>query len=230
MRAGGRRQGDFADPMSPASALAQRSLADASWTWLHQVHGNRVVVVDQPGACVAEEADAAVTTCSGAALVIRTADCAPVGLGSPEGAVAAVHAGWRGLMAGVIENAVGVMRSLGATEVTAALGPCIEPHAYRFSAADLEAVSARYGRRVVATDDAGYPALDMPEAVRAALDRAGATLVADAQVCTHCSADHWSWRANRDNGRQATVVWVPLGRSSQVGPPVSLHHGSGGAG
>jgi polyphenol oxidase len=230
MWAGGRRQGDFADPMSPASAFAQRSFGDASWTWLHQVHGDRVVVVDQPGACVAEEADAAVTTCVGAALMIRTADCAPVGLASPEGAVAAVHAGWRGLMAGVIENAVGVLRSLGATEVTAALGPCIAPHAYRFSAADLDAVAARYGERVVGTDDAGHPALDLPEAVRAALGRAGATLLADAQVCTHCSADHWSWRANRDNGRQATVVWVPAGSSPRLGPAVSSYQGSGGTG
>ena len=133
VRSGGRRSGDFADPMGPGSVRAQRLLADAPWTWLHQVHGCRVVVVDRPGACTAEEADAAVTTCTGAALVIRTADCAPVGLGSPEGVVGAVHAGWRGLMAGVVEEAVEVMRSLGATEVTAALGPCIAPHAYRFS-------------------------------------------------------------------------------------------------
>jgi polyphenol oxidase len=230
MRAAGRRQGDFADPMGPASSLAQRLLADAPWTWLHQVHGNRVVVVDQPGACVAEEADAAVTTCAGAALVVRTADCAPVGLGSAEGVVAAVHAGWRGLMAGVIENAVGVMRSLGATEVTAALGPCIAPHAYSFSMADLEVVAARYGRRVVAADDAGYPALDMPEAVRAALDRAGATLVADAQICTHCSGDHWSWRANRDKGRQATLVWVPAERPAHVSSGVASSRSPGSAG
>jgi copper oxidase (laccase) domain-containing protein len=132
-------------------------------------------------------------------------------------------------MAGVIENAVGVMRSLGATEVNAALGPCIAPHAYRFSTADLEDVSARYGRRVVATDDAGYPALDLPEAVRAALDRAGATLVADAQLCTHCSVDHWSWRADRDKERQATVVWVPAERPVRASPAPPLPQSPSGA-
>jgi YfiH family protein len=193
-------------------------LVDAPWTWLHQVHGSRVVVVDRPGARRAEEADAAVTARAGAALVIRTADCAPVGLGSPEGVVAAVHAGWRGLMAGVMENAVEVMRSLGATEVTGAVGPCIAPHAYRFSTPDLEEVAARYGHSVVATDDYGYPALDMAETVRAALDQAGAALVANAEVCTHCSGDHWSWRARRDSGRQATVVWVPAGKPSNLTP------------
>ena len=45
--------------------------------------------------------------------------------------------------------------------------------------------------------------------MRAALDRADATLVGDAQICTHCSPDHWSWRANGDKARQASVVWVP---------------------
>jgi polyphenol oxidase len=218
VRAGSRRNGDFADPLAPGSLGAQRLLADAPWTWLHQVHGDRVVVVDRPGACTAEEADAAVTACAGAALVVRTADCAPVGLGSPEGVVAAVHAGWRGLLAGVVERAVVVMRSLGATEVTAALGPCIAPHAYQFSRPDLERMAARYGKRVVAADDAGHPALDMTETVRAALARADAVLVADARVCTHCSPEHWSWRANRDSGRQATVVWVPLGRLAAVAP------------
>jgi polyphenol oxidase len=208
--AGGRVSGDFAGPLGPGSVGAQRRLADAPWTWLRQVHGSRVVVVGRPGACRDEEADAAVTPCAGAALVIRTADCAPVGLGSPEGVVAAVHAGWRGLMAGVVENAVATMRSLGATEVTAALGPCIAPHAYRFSRPDLEQVAARYGRRVVSKDQAGDPALDMTQAVRAAVEGAGASLVADSGICTHCSLDHWSWRAAKDEGRQATVVWVPL--------------------
>jgi polyphenol oxidase len=209
VRAGGRRSGDFSDPSSPGALLAQRALADAPWTWLHQVHGKRVVIVDRPGAGRSEEADAAVTACAGAALVVRTADCGPVALSSPEGVVAAVHAGWRGLMAGVVEEAVAAMRALGATDVMAALGPCIGAHAYRFSKSDLEPVAARYGAGVIAKDEAGYPALDLAETVRAALGGTGARLVAAAGVCTHCSVDHWSWRANRDRGRQATVVWVP---------------------
>jgi polyphenol oxidase len=212
VRAGSRSSGDFAEPSSAASMLAQGALADAPWTWLRQVHGSRVVIVDRPGARRSEEADAAVTACADAALVVRTADCAPIGLASPEGVVGVVHAGWRGLMAGVVEEAVSAMRSLGASNVTAALGPCIAPHAYRFSKVDLEPVAARYGERVVAEDESGYPALDLPETVRAALQGVGAALAAEAGICTHCSADHWSWRANRDRGRQATVVWLPPGR------------------
>jgi len=217
MRAGSRLSGDFSDPLAPASARSQCLLADAPWTWLDQVHGNQVVVVDQPGACRGAQADAAVTRCTRAALAVRTADCAPVGLASREGVIGAVHAGWRGLMAGVVEAAVAAMRSLGAGEVSAALGPCIAPHAYRFSRADLEQVAERYGRGVVAADDAGYPALDLRAAVGAALSACGATLVADARACTHCSGDHWSWRANRDTGRQASVVWFPGQCGTTVG-------------
>jgi copper oxidase (laccase) domain-containing protein len=114
-------------------------------------------------------------------------------------------------MAGVVEAAVATMRSLGASEVSAALGPCIAPHAYRFSAPDLEPLAQRFGTGVVALDPDGFPALDVPATVRAALERAGATLVGDAGICTHCSPDHWSWRANGDKARQASVVWVPGG-------------------
>jgi polyphenol oxidase len=212
MRAGSRISGDFSGPPTAGSVASQHRLADAPWTWLRQVHGNQVVIVDRPGACAGAEADAAVTAGPGAALVVRTADCAPVGLASPEGIVGAVHAGWRGLMAGVLEAAVEVMRSLGAGEVSAALGPCIGAHAYTFAPVDLDPIAERYGTGVVALDAAGAPALDLSAAVTAALAGCGATLVADARTCTHCSPEHWSWRANRDVGRQATVVWVPVDR------------------
>jgi hypothetical protein len=181
------------------------------WTWLHQVHGARVVVVERPGDCRGEEADAAVTTVPGAALAVLTADCAPVGLSSPEGVVAVAHAGWRGLMAGVLEAAIAAMRALGACEVQAALGPCIHPHAYRFSPTDLEFVVNRFGPAVQAVDCQGYPALDLPAAVRAALERSGASLAADAGTCTHCSGAHWSWRARRETSRQATIAFRPAG-------------------
>jgi hypothetical protein len=209
VRAGSRAAGDFSDPAHKRAVAARSLLADAPWTWLRQVHGATVVVVDGPGTGRGQEADAAVTTCAGAALAVLTADCPPVALSSPDGVVGIVHAGWRGLMAGVVEAAVSAMRALGAGEVSAALGPCIHPHAYRFSANDLAAVVSRFGAAVAARDDAGQPALDLPAAVGIALRRAGAVLVADAGTCTHCSPDHWSWRARADQGRQATVVWMP---------------------
>jgi copper oxidase (laccase) domain-containing protein len=155
---------------------------DPAWTCLQQVHGAGVVVVDRPGACRGEEADAAVTSVPGAVLAVFTADCAPVALASPEGVVGAVHAGRRGLEAGVVEAAVAELRAQGATRVEAALGPCIHAECYD---------------------------IDVPAGVRAALDRAGAVLVHDEDVCTACSSEHFSWRARRDDERQAMLVWLP---------------------
>ena len=188
---------------------ARAALADVPWTWLRQVHGAGVVVVTGPGRCRGQEGDAAVTACAGTGLAVLTADCAPVALSSPEGVVGVVHAGWRGLMAGVVEAAVNAMERLGATRVFAALGPVVRSHAYPFSPADLARVVSRFGPGVEARDIEGQPALDLPAAVAAALEEAGASLVADAGTCTHCSPDHWSWRARTDRGRQAAVVWQP---------------------
>src|SRR5674476_1670641 len=66
----------------------------------------------------------------GTALCVLTADCAAIALASAEGVCSAVHAGWRGLVAGVVEAAVTAMRDLGASDVTASLGPCIHAPCY----------------------------------------------------------------------------------------------------
>ncbi len=145
----------------------------------------------------------------GTALAILTADCAPIALVSPEGVIGAAHGGWRGLLAGVVAETVAAMRSLGATRVTAALGPCIHPECYRFAGPELGQLVRRFGAEVRSSDRSGEPALDVPATVRAALDQAGATLVSDARVCTACSSEHWSWRARAERERQAMVVWCP---------------------
>ena len=205
MRCGSRLAGDFSDP-AVASAARER-LAPVPWTWLRQVHGCRVVVVDRPGGCSGAAADAAVTSCPGAGLAVLSADCAPVALSSEEGVIGIVHAGWRGLLGGVVEAAAEAMERLGARGLFGAVGPCIWPHAYEFSSPELDALERRLGPVVRAVGANGRLALDLPAAVGAALGRAGVTLLAEAQTCTHCSQWHWSWRARADRGRQATVVW-----------------------
>ncbi len=203
--------GDMADPRGtdPVVLARRRAVVDRPWSSLTQVHGARVVVVDQPGGSAGATADAAVSAVPGVALAIVTADCAPVAFASPEGVIGVAHAGWRGLVAGVIEETVAAMRDLGARSVLAALGPCIHPECYAFGLSDLEAVVARLGPAVRSETSDGQPALDIPTAVAVALERAGAELVADAGICTACSSDHWSWRARQDRQRQATVVWQP---------------------
>jgi YfiH family protein len=206
VRSTGWGQGDLGGE-GDAVERRRRAVVDLPWTRLRQVHGARVVVVEGPGGANGEAADAAVTTSRRAALAVLTADCAPVALASPEGVVGVAHAGWRGLRAGVVEATVTRMRRLGATRIEAVLGPCIHPCCYAFGAEELEAVEARLGSRVRATDRHGAPALDVPAGVRAALHSSGATLMGEADVCTSCSHGYWSWRRTETPRRQATVVW-----------------------
>jgi YfiH family protein len=194
--------------------------------WMRQVHGSTVVLVpadDSPGsgafdvpspsvrAVLGGEADALVSGASSTALAVLTADCASIALGSPEGVFGAVHAGWRGLVDGVVERAVSAMRANGATEVVGALGPCIRPECYEFSPPDLDRVAGRLGDRVRAKTAAGRPALDLPAAVAAALAAAGARQQVVAVACTGCGNGYFSHRVRGDTGRQAMVVWSSTG-------------------
>ena len=141
----------------------------------------------------APEADAAVSADSDAVLSVLTADCAPVALVAP-GVVGAVHAGWRGVLAGVLEAAVAEIRQRSSGPITAVLGPCIHPECYEFSVADLAPIAARLGPEVAGETAYGQPALDLPVAVALALTEAGVTDITDIGVCTACSADHFSHR------------------------------------
>ena len=193
--------------MAPDVEARRRAVKDAPWTWLRQVHGDAVVTVTTPGGGAGSQADASVTREANAVLAVLTADCAPVALVSPEGVVGAVHAGWRGLAAGVLERTVEAARRAGATELRAVLGPCIHPECYEFGASDLDVVAARLGNGVRAVTAAGEPALDVPVAVSAALKDAGVTELVDVDVCTACNDDYFSWRAGKDLARQAMVLW-----------------------
>jgi YfiH family protein len=203
--------GDYVHEVRPDVEARRRAVADLPWTWLRQVHGNRVVVVDRPGGEAGERADAAVTDRAGCALAVLTADCAPVALVARGGVVGVAHAGWRGLLDGVLEQAVRAMRTLGAGEVRAVLGPCIRAECYEFGSDDLDRVARHLGDAVRGTTSAGAPALDVPAAARAALAREGVVELDDVEVCTACSSGHFSHRARGDRGRQALVAWRAAG-------------------
>jgi polyphenol oxidase len=179
------------------------------WTWLRQVHGADVVTVARAGEHAGAAADAAVTAVPGAALVVRTADCAPVALLSGE-VVGIAHAGWRGLEGGVVERTVEAMRALGARDITAHIGPCISAAAYEFGADELATVASRYGDGVRARTAAGRPALDVAAGVAVALERSGVALDGDLPpACTAGDAtSFFSHRARAEPGRQASVVWL----------------------
>jgi purine-nucleoside/S-methyl-5'-thioadenosine phosphorylase / adenosine deaminase len=203
-----RGHGDLnADVVAPDVVEARwRALADRPVTWVREVHGTAVVTVtaDGPDARVG---DALVTADPGVALGIWVGDCAPVALVSSDGIVGAVHAGWRGLAAGVLGRTVRAMREMGAGAVVAVVGPCIHAECYEFGAADLDILAARFGDAVVATTSWGAPALDVPAAVTAALATEGVTVRPDALPCTACDRRFWSHRARRERERHGMAVW-----------------------
>ena len=197
---------------------------------MRQVHGSTVLVVPPPPgpgapyepsvgtspvrARPAGEGDALVAGERAIAVAVLTADCASIALGSRQGLFAAVHAGWRGVVDGVVERAIATMESLGATDVVGALGPCIHPECYEFSDHDLDRVAERYGDEVRGRTTSGRPALDLPAAVSAALSAGGARQLPGPTACTGCSGGYFSHRVRGDVGRQALVVWSD-GRAGQ---------------
>jgi hypothetical protein len=178
------------------------------WWFLDQVHGADVVTVraPRPTGTPPPAADAAVTAAVGVALVVLTADCAPVAL-ADDHAVGVVHVGWRGLLAGVVPAAVAALRAVGSGPVRALIGPCIRPGRYEFGREDLDLLVARFGATVEARTDTGRPALDVAAGVRIALAEVGVTDVDDLGWCTAGDPVRWfSHRRDGTTGRQGLVV------------------------
>jgi YfiH family protein len=143
--------GDDAAAVAANRALLGEAI-DAAPVFLRQVHGTRVVRIGRADAAPdapVHEADAVVTSEAGVACVVQAADCLPVLLAAPEGrAVAAAHAGWRGLSAGVAEAAVDALCEAGGCvpgDVVAWLGACIGPDAFEVGEDVLAAFGAAAG-------------------------------------------------------------------------------------
>jgi YfiH family protein len=185
---------------------------------MRQVHGSDVVRVgphrtDEPGtnprAGGEPEADALVTAEPGWVLVARGADCVPVLLADAErNLVGAAHAGRRGVVAGVVPNAVAALRELGAERLVAWIGPAACGRCYEVPAALREEVAARVPETWSETSW-GTPALDLVGGVRAQLRDVQVDEVVDLGECTIENADFYSHRRQSGAaGRHAGLVWV----------------------
>jgi hypothetical protein len=182
--------------------------SDARVVGLSQVHGGEVVPMEADNSALGlTEGDAALATDDVTCAAILVADCVPIAVGSPEGVRVAVHAGWRGLVAGVVENAASSARAAGASSLVAGVGPCIGPCCYEFSPEDLETVESELGFSVRAKTDKGTPALDLRRAALGALRSAGVEICFQELSCTSCSPGWFSARAREETDRQALYVW-----------------------
>lgn len=185
--------------------------------WLcasRQAHGSHVQrVLAQAGSRgepLAVDADGHATALHGIGAMVLAADCLPVALGRP-GAVAMIHAGWRGLAAGVLEQGVAAVRELGdhgddgddgaaGGEIVAVIGPGAGPCCYEVGPDVVRALGAEHlhGRN-----------LDLPAIARHRLLRAGVADVRAVGACTICDERFFSHRREgRRAGRHAGVAWL----------------------
>jgi YfiH family protein len=176
---------------------------------MRQVHGTDVAVVDTAGD-EPPEADALVTTTPGVTLVVQVADCTPVLLWDRRArVVAAVHAGRRGLAAGVVPAALEVMAKFHARadRTYAVIGPGVCPHHYEVPAAMRAEVAAAVPAASASTA-AGTPAIDIRAGLLAQLHDCGLRRWMVMPQCTAESESFFSYRRDGSTGRFAGLVWI----------------------
>jgi YfiH family protein len=192
------------------SALAHR--LGVRFAYGRQVHGTHVQRVrDEPPADPAvpqvppAEADGQATILAGVAPMVLTADCLPVAVAGG-GAVAMLHAGWRGLAGGIVPAGVAAIRELaGDAPLTAAIGPGAGPCCYEVSEEVHQAFAAR------SADERRGRNLDLKAIAALELARAGVGEVHDVGLCTICSDRTLFFSHRREHGvtgRQAGIAWL----------------------
>ena len=151
------------------------------------------------------EADGQATRLRGVAPMVMTADCLPIALAGP-GAVAMLHAGWRGLAAGIVAQGVHALRELGVDgRLEAAIGPGAGGCCYEVGE-EVHAAFASHGDAI-----RHGPNIDLKAIARAELERAGVETVHDVDLCTICSDQSLFFSHRRDRGvtgRQAGIAWL----------------------
>jgi YfiH family protein len=188
-----------------------RAAADlpAEPAWLAQVHGTRITDLDSSALPLA--ADGAITRVPGRVCAILTADCLPVLLASEGGdAVAAAHAGWRGLAGGVIEAAVQAL-GVAPASLLAWLGPAIGPRHFEVGPEVREELIRADSGALAAfvPNSRGRFMADLPGLARRRLERLGITRTYGGGECTHAQPDRFfSHRRDGQTGRQATLIWL----------------------
>ncbi len=187
--------------------LVERLRLPAVPQWLEQCHGSRVVNAAESGP-VPLQADASFSCCKAVVCAVLTADCLPIVMWSAkEDRVTAVHAGWRGMVAGVVENA---LAHVCAADTAAWLGPSIGGDHYevgpevRAAFVQCRSTWAQAFRR--GRGDRWY--LDLAKAARQALREAGVRRIWGGDLCTFEDRRFYSFRRDGRTGRMASLIWL----------------------
>lgn len=207
---------------SAADVLANRGLLqeqlprELAWQWLDQVHGSDVALVDRVGP--EPRADAILTVSPNLVCCVQTADCLPLFVAAMDGSeVAAIHAGWKGLASGVIENTIARL-SGPASGLAVWLGPAIgachfevggEVRDYFLTSENsFSQLPAMEGCFVPSKNQGKYMA-DLYAIARLKLSALGVGQVAGGDHCTHCDAESFfSYRRDGVTGRMLSAIYI----------------------
>jgi len=227
LRTGGVSVGPFASlnvgahvQDEPAAVAENRRRITAAFelptepAWLSQIHGTRVVRLDADG-LPAPGADAVITAQPGRVCGIQVADCLPVLFAARDGSVvAAAHAGWRGLAAGVLENTVQEL-GVAPAQLLAWIGPGIGPRHFEVGPEVREAfvgAAQAGGARIEAAfvpNARGRYLCDLVALARLRLTALGLRDIHGGSWCTFADSEHFfSYRRDGRTGRMAALIWL----------------------
>jgi YfiH family protein len=195
--------GEASDGDVHTDSVARSAVSDAlgisnAWAVVDQVHGSTVVHATAAGDL--GRADGIITQRRMLPIAVATADCVPVVIiGSRSRAI--VHAGWRGVAAGVVPDAVATMRDADDRASVAVIGPCIGPCCYEVGSDVVDAIGGHGSRTTF-----GSLSVDLGAAIRDQLE--GVEVESEGMCTMHDSRFH-SYRRDATAQRQMTVAWIP---------------------
>jgi hypothetical protein len=178
------------------------------WSFLTQVHGSENIEVKENGSVLGLEGDALFTAQERKVLTVQVADCVPIALTSNCGAIALIHAGWRGLLSGVIENASKALQKEFPGDQLAVVGPHIGVCCYEYGRKDLDSFVEMFGVSAAGATDSSADSLDLMAIVRVILEKRGIELAHKDGSCTSCDSKFWSYRSSGTQKRQSLFAWI----------------------
>ncbi len=199
--------GDVPATVMHNRVLLRRALGVDEIVWLRQVHGSHVARIDSDALGSVVEADAAITCLPSVALAVMVADCLPVLMATTDGReVAVAHAGWRGLVNGVLAATVTAFAARAAA-ISCWLGPSISAAHYEVDEAVRSCFESRFDAAFGATSP-GHYLMDLRLIAELQLRELGIQLVSRSRGCAYReSALYFSHRRDRVTGRCAALIW-----------------------